>query len=157
MEYAGFPTSTVDMIPDTNGDVIEISRKKKYKEPYPGFSTMGNGRETKNGGKSLDILEICSKLNTAEMRLMQFFRDAIDNQKMINEANPNKVVPTRWDGWDDYLKVALKKNFAHMECLQILRRVKRGEYMINPRLFIPAKDVDKIMNAWDDLDRLCDE
>lgn len=100
----------------------------------------------------MDILEICSQLNTAEMKLMQFFRDIIEQQKINGENNPNKVTPAKHEEFSSYLKVALKKNFAHMGELDIVRRVKRGIYMLNPSLFIPAANMLVIKAEWELLD-----
>lgn len=147
MEYAGLGSS---LLPEV-GEVVEIHRKKISKEPFPGFTIFGNGKKTKYGGTSMDILEVCSKLNTAEMKLMQFFRDIIEKQKMCNETNPNKVTPTKWEEFNEYLKVAIKKNYAHMYELGIVKRCKRGQYMLNPRLFIPTKGLVDICNEWDEI------
>jgi len=144
MQYAGLNV----LLPEDN-EVIEISRKKRQKEPFPGFTVFGNGKETRNGGKSMDILAICMELNTAEIKLLQFFRDVIEQQKMVGEDNPNKVTPNRHEEFGAYLKIALKKNFAHMKELEILKRMKRGTYMINPSLLIPIKDVVKIKAEWE--------
>ena len=138
------------LTPDSD-EVIEISRKKRIREPYPGFTIFGNGKETRNGGKSMDILDICQQLNTGEMRLMQFFRDEVESNKAHREDNPNRVVPTNSGSMTTYLKIALKKNFPHMECLGILKRMYRGVYMMNPGLFIPPSNVANITRIWNDI------
>ena len=144
-------TSESDLIPSDGTEVIEITRKKKQKEPFPGYTIFGNGKTTRNGGESMDILDICQQLNTGEMKLMQFFRDEIELGKALSEDNPNKVVPTRCTNWNNYLKIALKKNFAHMECLGVLKRMKRGTYMLNPKLFIPPKSIRELDTIWDSI------
>ena len=137
--------------PDSSDEVIEIIRKKKVREPFPGFSILGNGKTTRFGGESMDILAVCQQLNNGEMELMKFFRDSMEDNKAIGELNPNKVVPTKYEEFTEYLKVALKKNYPHMECLKIVKRIKRGEYMLNPELFIPPKSVVEIRQIWDKL------
>ena len=103
----------------------------------------------------MDILDVCKQLNTAEMNLMQFFRDVLERNKYNKEDNPNLVKPANEDAWSDYLKIALKKNFSHMECVGIIRRVKRGTYMINPALFIPPYSMESIADEWDKLEEGC--
>ena len=145
-------TDNLAIAPD---EVIEITRKKKVRESYPGFTIFGNGKETRNGGKSMDIIEVFKQLNTGEMCLLQFFRDEIEVSKILGEDNPNKVVPARSEKITPYLKIALKKNFPHMECLGIIKRIKRGTYMLNPSLFIPPKEPGKLRTVWDNIDSKC--
>ena len=137
------------------GTEIVITTKKAKREPYPGYTIFGNGKTTRNGGTSMDILDVCKQLNTAEMNLMQFFRDVLERNKYNKEKNPNLVKPANEDAWSDYLKIALKKNFSHMECVGIIRRVKRGTYMINPALFIPPYSMESIADEWDKLEEGC--
>jgi len=139
--------------------IVEVTTKKKRpKEHYPGYTMVGNGRETRRGGKSMDMFEVCKKLGTAEMNLLQFFKDEIDANKIVKEENPNIVVPTKSENCTDYIKRSLKKHYAHMECLQIIRRVKRGTYIVNPMLFIPPKDYQKILAVWNSVsDKGCDD
>lgn len=143
--YGIIPT---DLQPESDEKVV-ITKEKRIKEPYPGYTIFGNGKETKNGGKSMDILDICKQLNTAEMNLMQFFRDEIEKAKMNGERNPNRINTTKSECWTEYLKIALKKNYKHMKELDILCRESRGVYMMNPRLFIPAKDLAKVIDEWE--------
>lgn len=153
MQYGGItavPTPEV-------GEVIEITRKRKQREPYPGYTIFGNGKETRNGGKSMDILDVCKQLNTAEMNLMQFFRDEIEKLKANKEVLVNVVVPAKSDDWNEYLRIALKKNYPHMNCLGIIRREKRGTYMINPLLYIPPENMKDHLDKWNSLEEGCDE
>jgi len=151
------PDSISLTAPLDSDEVIEVRRTKRIREPFPGFSIFGNGKETRNGGRSMDILAICQQLNNGEMELMKFFRDIMEGNKIRGELNPNVVVPTREESNSKYLKIALKKNYPHMECLGIIKRVKRGTYMLNPKLFIPARSVMEITKIWDELDtKHCD-
>ncbi len=147
-----FPEIISVTSPDSSEEIIEISRKTRKKEPFPGFSIFGNGKTTRFGGKSMDIIDIFQQLNKGEMELMRFFRDEMEDSKARDERNPNQVVPTKSENFGQYLRIALKKNFPHMECLGIVKRVKRGIYMLNPLLFIPAKRVEVIKDIWLDID-----
>lgn len=153
MEYSGIVTVAAPAL----GEIVEVIRKKKQKEPYPGYTILGNGKETRNGGKSMDVFAVCKQLNTAEMNLVQFFRDEIERLKAGKEKIVNIVVPAKCDEWTEYLKIALKKNYAHMNCVGIIRRVKRGTYMINPLLFIPPWDMQVHLDMWNDLEENCNE
>lgn len=141
---------TIDA-PSSTKEVVEIVRKKRYKESFPPYSIVGNGKSSRTRGKSMDIVDVCSQFNIAENRLLQFFRDRILDNNVKQELNPNEVIPTSHKDFDKYLKTALKKNFAHMEYMEVVRRVKRGVYMINPALFIPTDGYSAIKAQWDSL------
>ena len=146
--FDGYGIMPSELLPSSEEKIV-VTREKKVKEPYPGYTIFGNGKETKNGGKSMDILDVCKQLNTAEMNLMQFFRDEIEKSKMSGEFNPNVVRVARSECWSEYLKVALKKNYKHMRDMGIVKRMYKGTYLLNPMLFVPVKNVEKIKEEWE--------
>lgn len=131
-------------------EVIEIIRKKKYNEPLPPYNIVGNGL-TNRHGTSVDILEICLQLNMAEMKLLQFLRTAFTINSINKEEIPNVVLPSSWDEFDKYLSTALMKNYTHLEYLQVIKRIRRGVYMVNPRILMPSKEYLRIETMWDNL------
>ncbi|NCB97514.1 MAG: hypothetical protein EOM36_04080 [Bacteroidia bacterium] len=134
------------MMPE-NGESIEITRRSKAKEPLPSYTMVGNGIATKHG-TSLDVLKVCGELNQAEIKLLCFFRDVFAKNAMNKEENPNKIEPLSWVEFDKYLATALKKNYVHMEYIDVVIRVKRGIYMVNPLMFIPSTNFTKILAEW---------
>ena len=134
------------MMPE-NGESIEITRRSKAKEPLPSYTMVGNGIATKHG-TSLDVLKVCGELNQAEIKLLCFFRDVFAKNAMNKEENPNKIEPLSWVEFDKYLATALKKNYVHMEYIDVVIRVKRGMYMVNPLMFIPSTNFTKILAEW---------
>lgn len=141
--------------PDS-GEVLEITRKNAYKEPLPPYNIVGNGFTNRNG-TSVDVLEVCLQLNLSEMRLLQFFRTAFTT-KMINRIEePNVIVPKYTANFDQYLQTALMKNYKHLEYLQVMRRMKRGVYILNPRMFIPSRGYTAMIVAWDRIEQVKDD
>lgn len=134
------------MMPES-GESIEITRRSKAKEPLPSYTMVGNGITTKHG-TSLDVLKVCGELNQAEIKLLCFFRDVFAKNAMNKEENPNKIEPLSWAEFDKYLATALKKNYVHMEYMDVVIRVKRGVYMVNPLMFIPSTNFTKILAEW---------
>ena len=129
------------------GEVIEVTSRKRYKEPLPPFSMVGNGLSNRYG-TSLDIIEVCLQLNQSELRLLQFFRDCYADSIMRGDVNPNLVIPTRYEKFDKYLSKALEKNYNHLEYLGVIVRVKRGSYLVNPTLFVPRQGYSSINGQW---------
>lgn len=140
---------TAAVTPESD-EVIEIVRKKKYNEPLPPYNIVGNGL-TNRHGTSVDILEICLQLNMAEMKLLQFLRTAFTVNSINKEEIPNVVLPSSWDEFDKYLSTALMKNYTHLEYLQVIKRIRRGVYMVNPRILMPSKEYLRIETMWDNL------
>lgn len=130
------------------GEVIELTRKKKQSEPLPPYNIVGNGF-TNRHGTSVDVLEVCLQMNLAELRLLQFLRNAFTTNSIKKEEVPNLIEPVKWDQFDKYLATALMKNYTHLEYLQVLLRLKRGMYLLNPTLFIPSHNYLGIQLMWD--------
>ena len=154
--FNGMYGESITALTPDGDEVIEITRKKKAPEPFPGYTIFGNGKTTRKGGESMDILDVCEQLNKGEMALMKVFRNQLERNKIVREKNLNIVVPAKIDEWDNRLKIALKKNYAHMFCVGIIRRVKRGTYMLNPRLFIPPFAVEEHIKRWEELEECND-
>lgn len=135
-------------VPEIESDeVLEITRRKKVKEPLPPFSMVGNGLSNRYG-TSLDIIEVCLQLTLTEIKLLQFFRDCYAANIMKKEFNTNLVVPARWEKFDPYLTKALEKSYKSLEEKKIISRVKRGTYIINPNLFVPQNNFTLISLQW---------
>jgi len=151
-------TNQITIPAPAENEEVTITKKKKPREHLPGYTLWGNGNTTKLGGTSMSVIDMFMKLGKAEMELMKF----LENEMRINRNNGEKlttvVEPSKSDEYTNYIKTAIKKHYSHMECLGILQRVKRGKYMLNPRLFIPTKNVEEHMRAWDELESVdCQE
>lgn len=120
---------------------ITIKAVSKQTVVYPPYMIVGNGRYSKRHGvKSMDIVDVCAQLNTAESAVLKFFKDCFVDNTINKEEYPNIIVPTGWDSYTSYLKKSLEKNYAHMEYVGVIKRERRGVYMLNPYLFMPRKD-----------------
>ena len=133
-----------------NGEVVEVTRKKAKAEPLPPYNIVGNGFSSRHG-TSLDLIDTCAKLNTAEINLLQFFRDEFTHNSIIKEELPNLIIPTHSENFTKYLSIALKKNYSHMEYQLVVRRVKRGTYMVNPDLLMPSRNYLLAKAEWNNL------
>ena len=132
------------------GELLEVSRKKIVKEPMPPWNMVGNGMENRVG-VSMDFIDICAELNQAELKLFKFFRDMYNNNGRHKEKETNIVVPAKSELYTPYLAKALEKNYKHMEYIGIIVRVKRGVYLINPNLLLPASGYSSASALWNRL------
>lgn len=116
----------------------------------PPFTMVGNG-ESNHVGKSVDMVEVCAELNRGELRVLRFLKDQYSINCRALENYPHVVTPTQCDGFTDELATGLRKNYKHMEHVGVLRRVKKGTYMINPSLIISTKHHLQAVTKWDSL------
>jgi len=135
--------------PDKDERIV-ITKEKIAKEKLPPYNLVGNGLSNRHG-TSLDIIDVCVQLNIAELRLLQFFRNEFTYACIRGENKPNEIIPTKCDSWDAYLRVALKKNYLHMEYVRLVVRISRGKYLLNPYLFMYSKGYGVVQEQWDNL------
>ena len=130
-----------------------IHKTKNKKEPMPAsFTLMGNGRANRNTGiASLDVIAVMSELSKGEIAVFARFRDSIIMNCIAGNLNPNIVQIKDLDAWTAYEKMALSKNYAHLEYVGVMKRIARGVYMINPLLVIPPKNTLTIIEDWERL------
>ena len=150
MKYEINKDSLKYISPPDDNEVLEITKKNKTKEKLPPYNIVGNGMSNKHGS-SVDVLEICLQLNISEIKLLQFFRDQFTTKLIAHIEFPNIVIPTKIQSFDKYLATALMKNYKHMEYLQVIERIKRGIYMLNPKLFIPPRRFSEAVAKWNSL------
>ena len=139
------------LVPE-KGETIEVTHRNKFPEPLLPYNIMGNGF-TNRHGTSMDAIDICAQLNTSEIKLLQFLRDQFTLNSIRKEELPSVVRPTRCEGFTDYLKTALRKNYAHLEYVGVLRRLKRGEYIINPGMLMPSRNYLQAMSLWNSTEK----
>ena len=133
------------------GELLEITKKTvKVKDPTPPWNMVGNGMSNRTG-TSIDFIDICAELNQAELRLLKFFRDVYNENIRNREVNTNQIVPAKEELFSPYLSKALEKNYKHMAFMEIVVRVKRGTYLVNPNLFIPGANYSSINKVWNEL------
>ena len=134
-----------------DGELIEISRKSdKGKEPTPPWNMIGNGMSNRTG-TSVDFIDICAELNQAELKLLKLLRDEYNNNIRNKVLDTNIIVPSKSEGYSPYISKALEKNYKHLAYMEILVRVKRGTYLINPNLFIPGNGYGMVNKQWEQL------
>lgn len=135
------------------GELVEIVRKStRPANNTPPWNMVGNGLSNRTG-TSMDFIDICAELNQAELKLLKFLRNEYNDNIRNKVDNTNVVVPAKSDNYSAYLSKALEKNYLHMESMDIMVRVKRGVYLINPNLFIPSNNYHSVNALWETLER----
>lgn len=129
------------------GGSITIQHTRGSKENLPPYTLVGNGHTSSNG-TSRDIVEVCMDMNQAELKLLQFMREVMIKQIMNKSTEPSIITPTHYPEYSKYLATAMAKNYEHLEYLEVIRRIKRGTYILNPNLVLPPRHYSAMQNKW---------
>lgn len=136
-------TSTLETHKDYD---IKISQRKRY-EDKPKFSMVGDGRMSKVFGipKSIDLLEAVAEMSSAEKFCFFLIKRGIRldrwDSKFIYQ------VPIRTSELSATDKTQFAKGFKLLSTKQLVRRLTRGIYMINPCALIPS-DFEHEFAIW---------
>lgn len=92
------------------------------------MTVLDNRTVSINIATDVTLLDLMKELSTSEIALVSA------SIKYAYEVNSNTIRFTDYRLWTKYLADALMKNYKHLEELEILKRISRGVYMINPYL-----------------------
>ena len=137
------------MIVNVHLEKDEILEKKKKTEPKPAYQKIGNGiMNHKIKHRSIDLLKEIAQMNADEKFCFFAIKDKIhfDPHKndFIYQVN---ISPTRIFSSSDAVK--FRRGFKLLESKDIVRRVKRGVYMITPLGLIPNNFAEEL-KVWED-------
>ena len=123
------------------GEKIEVSVYKKYKCNLPSFGMLGNN-ERRTKVSSIDMHGILKDLSKGSTWLFWRFIELRNPNTNIVIYIPKTTAERR----------KLTKAYKELNNLKIIKRVKQGEYLINPKAFIPAQDMfNDVKSIWDSL------
>lgn len=145
------------------GEKLVTTYEKKKSSGGPPYVTLGSGLATKKfpEGTSVDALQVFSELSNEQQRLFIYFKDVLVEQMMDNYQakrsveNPNKVPLSK--NPDNELHQRIRsligkhKNGTTLEEKGVLKRLKIGVYMLNPYIFIPSGDFEKVAKIWEEI------
>ena len=104
-----------------------------------------------------DWITTVGSFNKAESHIIKLIKDVLLVNSPLSTVEDYITIPSNIVEWDSYCRKALMKNYAHLECLGVMRRVKRGTYMMNPYLLVPSKNAEVIYDAWDSMEVGCND
>ena len=126
----------------------------------PPFILIGNGRyKTNEGYKSMDAIDVISKLTKVEVAIVQYMKNILIDQHQWNINNPTSQdkyrasvvqVPTiEALAMNSYLKKGMAKSYKNLVDMNILIRIRRNVYMINPNFIIPPENYKEANDEWE--------
>ena len=125
---------TVFITPGEQVGVTKVAKKK------PNYFMVGNGTMNKNKIYSIDLLKEMANSTKAEQYLLLAIKDGINYE---NEYNPVVKVVGDTSTAKQYIKSGYKSLYER----NLVIRVKKSHYMINPNALVPI-DYEDAIELW---------
>jgi hypothetical protein len=145
-----------------NNEQIDVTVSRRRRTKSPPYTTIGNGISTREFKPELvvDALKVFGDLTPAQQTIVLHFRDAINNANMQAKQHkrpvdhPNEVMLSRIDQQDQMIKNMLRDNGNASKLIDkgVIRKVAMNHYMVNPYMFIPHDNFDKVADKWQSLE-----
>ena len=140
-------------------------RKIKTDSYKPPFILIGNGRyKTNEGYKSMDAIDVISKLTKVEVAIVQYMKNILIDQHQWNINNPTSQDKYRASvvqvpiiealAMNSYLKKGMAKSYKNLVDMNILIRIRRNVYMINPNFIIPPENYKEANDEWEKIKQI---
>ena len=107
----------------------------------------------------MDAIDVISKLTKVEVAIVQYMKNILIDQHQWNINNPTSQdkyrasvvqVPTiEALAMNSYLKKGMAKSYKNLVDMNILIRIKRNVYMINPNFIIPPENYKEANDEWE--------
>lgn len=140
------------------GEYLE-TRKKQFSKAPP-YIVVGNGRSSKDHSVNdvMDAFKVFMGLSKAQQGLFLDFKTIWEDQKMQEHyaqhkaENPNLIRleknANNYCHQDIKKRLSQNRNRTEMQEKGVLKKVKNGEFMLNPYIFIPTDDFSRIASIW---------
>lgn len=113
---------------------LVVSKKKKLK--LVPWRAIGNGEKNIKGGSSMDLIKIMSDMTQRELKMFNALYQKVKKSVEFYENDIGQFKPK----FTYQQKMSLSGNdtrvFGLLKEKDVIKRVKRGVYMINPLLII---------------------
>lgn len=124
----------------------EVLVKKKARKAEPNYYKVGNGTMNKHGIQSINLIQEIVKCSKPAQKVLAWVQEGmVWNSYDESISFIVKVCP---ESKED--KRTLIEGFKELAEKDLVRRVKRSHYMINPNALVT--DYHKQMLLWDTLD-----
>lgn len=133
----------LDLAENETAEIVKKSTEKK-----PGYALIGNGMTTKHGRTSIDLLQEIADMNSNEKLCFFLIRDSfvydrydkrIIYQAKVDLSNLSKSQKSKFSN-----------GYTSLYRKDLIRRVSKGVYMVNPNAIIP-KHYEVELVTWNNL------
>ena len=138
--------NSIQIIPATilkSDEVLEVSRRKLYKAT-PNYFKIGNGTYSKRYNlMALDLIYEMSIMTPQEL----WFINELKKAFLSYETTEAFICTSSLSSSD---RQKMQKAYSRLHAKNLVRRIKRQHYLINPDLIIP-NDYQGTREIWDNL------
>lgn len=132
-------TKTPVVVYVSPGESVKV-QETQLKNKEPNYLRIGNGTMNKHNIQAIDLLKELADSSKAEQYLLLAIKDGITWE--------NKYSPiVRVLGDTTTQKQYIKSGYKSLNERNLVRRIKRGYYMINPNALIPI-DYEQAIKDW---------
>lgn len=128
------------------GDGLEIVKSRPKTKKTPNYYRVGNGTVNRNKIESIDLLREIANMSKPAQFLVLAIKDGMS---WVNGFSP-VVRITQSELCATHQKY-LKKGFKELKEKDLVRRIRRSHYMVNPNALIPP-DYEEALKVWEDAD-----
>ena len=119
--------------------------KEKHNVKQPNYFRIGNGTMNKHNIKAINLIaELCTMSDSG-----RYLVNMIQERMVYNPYDNMVEFAVRVEADTDAEKKRLTRGFKELYEKDLVRRVKRGHYMLNPNAIIT--DYDRQIVVWDKL------
>lgn len=124
-------------------ETVSVTSDKKTKQVRPNFMMVGNGTMNNKDIGSIDFLEEIVNSTKAEQFLLMSIKNGIN---YCNSYSPVvKVI-----GSTKYEQNLITAGYKSLLARNLVRRIKKSYYMINPNALIPI-DYEGALESWNNI------
>lgn len=145
------------------GEYVEAKYEIRKKDKSPPYIVVGNGISTKDYPDELvmDAFNVFADLTSTQQRLVILLKDILIQQNLKNRGartkaeNPNLIKLHRGNHDEVHQEIKSKmgqnRNGSTLEEKKVLKKVRNGQYMLNPFMFPPSEGFSQVAKIWDEL------
>ena len=127
-----------------DGDSLEIVHHKAQKEKYIPFRMVGSlGYSQIKGATTMDSIKLMMDFNANEAWLMNQIKDLGEGTTLVAVIRGKTLTPVE--------KKKLSLAYKTLRQKDIIRRVKREYYMVNPMFWVPRTNREALTDTYNSL------
>jgi len=123
-----------------NDSIVQITLEKNeslYKTKIkvlkqPNYFKTGDGTMNKHNIKSIDLLQEMDNMTSNSRKFLLMIKENMIFDKELN----SRLFIVKVIGGTNYQKKIIKEGYKELSAKDLVRRVKRGYYMLNPNAII---------------------
>lgn len=125
---------------DADESVNVVKNVEKVKKPN--YFMIGNGTMNKHKIYGIDLLRELANSSKAAQFLLLMIKDGINYENGYNPVV--KIV-----GETKYQQNQITEGYKELVAKDLVRRIKKSHYMINPFALIPPVDYEEAVKTWE--------